>query len=279
MTSRCLLCYITDRTAFPGDESSRRRRLLEKISEAARVGVDYIQLREKDLSTRDLESLAHEAVSLIAKLRSENRQLRTALLINSRTDVALATGADGVHLRSDDISPQEVRAIWEKSRVGTAAKACSAYPQPAGPPKRDETGVPHFSPPLREVGVSTEGSRTAHSAGAIQSPALTTPLQTPLIGVSCHSPAEVAQAAVNGATFAVFAPVFEKKDVPTTAPAGLVLLQEACKARIPVLALGGITLENARSCLEAGAAGIAAIRLFQENDVAKIVDSLRQLIR
>ncbi len=59
---RCLLYYITDRTAFPGDEPTRRRRLLEKIAEAARAGVDYIQLREKDLSTRDLESLAREAV-------------------------------------------------------------------------------------------------------------------------------------------------------------------------------------------------------------------------
>ena len=55
---RCLLYYITDRTAFAADEPTRRRRLLEKISEAARAGVDYIQLREKDLSTRDLESLA-----------------------------------------------------------------------------------------------------------------------------------------------------------------------------------------------------------------------------
>ena len=65
MPDSCLLYYITDRTAFPGDEPSRRRRLLEKISEAARAGVDYIQLREKDLPTRDLESLAREAVRII----------------------------------------------------------------------------------------------------------------------------------------------------------------------------------------------------------------------
>jgi len=61
MPANCLLYYITDRTQFPGNESSRRRRLLEKIGEAARAGVDYIQLREKDLSTRDLELLAKEA--------------------------------------------------------------------------------------------------------------------------------------------------------------------------------------------------------------------------
>ena len=79
MGKGCLLYYITDRTAFPGDESSRRRRLLEKICEAARAGVDYIQLREKDLPTRDLELLAKEAVSVIAQLKTENRELRTAL--------------------------------------------------------------------------------------------------------------------------------------------------------------------------------------------------------
>jgi Maf-like protein/Thiamine monophosphate synthase len=73
-----LLYYITDRTAFPGDEPTRRARLLEKIAEAASQRIDYIQLREKDLPTRDLETLAREAMSILRKLRTENRELRTA---------------------------------------------------------------------------------------------------------------------------------------------------------------------------------------------------------
>jgi len=232
MPDHPLLYYITDRNAFPGDESTGRRRLLHKIAEAARAGVDYIQLREKDLSTCELESLAREAVSVIREARqpaSGPWPQAPALLINSRTDVALAVGADGVLLRSDDISPQEVRVIWGKSHVGTAALDCSA-------------------------------ARSAATACA-----------TPIIGVSCHSPEEVDRAAENGGTFAVFAPVFEKKDAPDTRPAGLAMLRQACAVKIPVLALGGITLANAQTCLEAGAAGIAAIRLFQENDVAEIV--------
>jgi thiamine-phosphate pyrophosphorylase len=93
--------------------------------------------------------------------------------------------------------------------------------------------------------------------------------------VSCHSPADAARAGTNGATFAVFGPVFEKKEAPGSVPAGLETLRDACRADIPVLALGGITLNNVRSCLEAGAAGIAAIRLFQENEVAEVVRIVR----
>ena len=235
MPARCLLYYITDRSAFPGDEPARRRRLLEKIAEAARAGVDYIQLREKDLPAGELESLARDALSILhesAKLRTESREPGTALLINSRTDVALAVQAEGVHLRGDDISPQEVRKIW-KCGAGT---------------------------PFDKL---TAGSARPPSPG------------DPLIAVSCHSPAEATQAATNAATFAVFAPVFEKKDASRMQPAGLTRLTEACRVKIPVLALGGVTLENALSCLDAGAAGIAAIRLFQENDIAAVVSRLR----
>ena len=225
-----LLYYITDRKAFPGDEPTRRRRLLDKIAEAANQAINYIQLREKDLSTRELESLARETMQIIGsqRLRTENRELRTALLINSRTDVALAIAAAGVHLPGSDVSPQEVRAAWRRGIAN-----CDA-----GTPARE------LSP------------------------------QTPLIAVSCHSPQEVTKAAANQAAFAVFSPVFEKKDA---LPTGLEALRQACRATIPVLALGGVTLQNAQSCLQAGAAGIAAIRLFQENDIATIIRHLRRL--
>ena len=221
MPETCILYYITDRKAFPGDELTRCRRLLDKIDEAVSAGVDYIQLREKDISARDLESLAREAIQIIRN----NKKSETTLLINSRTDVALATEAQGVHLPANDLSPKEIRQIW-KCGAGALAR--------------------EISPP------------------------------NPLISISCHSPEEVAEAASNQASMAIFAPVFEKKDAPGNAPTGLEALREACQAKIPVLALGGITLQNAASCLQAGAAGIAAIRLFQEN---KISDTVRRLSR
>src|SRR5207244_13024076 len=69
----------------------------------------------------------------------------------------------------------------------------------------------------------------------------------PIIGVSCHSEAEVLHAKETAADFAVFGPVFEK-----ALPAGLAALHRACQHQIPVYALGGVTLDNARQCLEAG---------------------------
>jgi thiamine-phosphate pyrophosphorylase len=92
--------------------------------------------------------------------------------------------------------------------------------------------------------------------------------------VSCHTADEVRRAESHGADFAVFGPVFEKVGTPLSV--GLDALRAACHlARMPVLAIGGITLENAGACVEAGAAGIAAIRLFQKNDVSEIVRKLR----
>ena len=99
------------------------------------------------------------------------------------------------------------------------------------------------------------------------------------IGFSCHTRAEVAKAAQEGADFAVFGPVFEKvsKDKAPTRPAGLEALHDVCKEKIPVLALGGVTLENAEACMKAGATGIAGIRLFQENNMSETVAVLRRI--
>lgn len=224
MADPCLLYYITDRTQFRGDEMTRRRSLLAKIAEAVNAGVDYIQLREKDLGARELESLAREVLAIArnnSPTKTDDWEPRTRLLINSRTDVALASGADGVHLRSDDISPSNVRAIWNSCGAGVPARGTA-----------------------------------------------------PVIAVSCHTVEETFRAASDHADFAVFAPVFEKNMTPGV---GLAALHKACKAKIPVLALGGVTMENAAACLQVGAAGIASIRLFQENKMEDVVRALRSL--
>jgi thiamine-phosphate pyrophosphorylase len=209
------LYYITDRRQFAGDAREQEQRLLTKIVECAAGSVEYIQLREKDLESRELEDLAHKAMAAIGVSR-------TQLLINGRTDIALACGAHGVHLPANDLSASEVRSIF--ARAG-----------------RSE----------------------------------------PVIGVSAHSDSEVASAESHGANFAVFGPVFEKEGSANRE--GLEQLRQIChrteaaQPPMPVWALGGITLKNAGLCAAAGAAGIAAIRLFQQNDVAVIVKELRAL--
>ena len=195
--------------------------LLQCIQAAARAGVDAIQLREKDLCARELTDLAMTAAEIIRTAAAANKST-TQLLINSRADVALACGADGVHLRSDDVSAADARAVLMQ-------------------------------------------------AGVIRS----------TIAVSCHTVQEVRSAEGHGADFAVFGPVFGKVGVESSA-LGIAGLTQACRERaaakppMPVLALGGIDLSNARECLEAGAAGIAGIRLFQSGHVGETVSRLRK---
>ena len=82
-----------------------------------------------------------------------------------------------------------------------------------------------------------------------------------LLGCSTHTVDEAVQAERHGADFVIFGPVFE---TPGKTPVGLDTLRQVTgSVRIPVLAIGGITRENTEGVLRAGAAGIAAIRLFQ----------------
>ena len=98
--------YITDRRQFSGSNTEQRRALIKKIAEASAAGVDFIQLRERDLSAKELETLARDAVAAVRSAGSTTR-----LLVNSRLDLTLALSADGVHLRSDDLAACDARAV------------------------------------------------------------------------------------------------------------------------------------------------------------------------
>jgi len=245
-----ILCYVTSRRELAAAEAAHvtpasgrlddaLAPLGERIRSAIAAGVDWVQVREKDLPTRPLLEVVTQAVAAArdASYRrlpggladSSSAGAATKILVNDRLDVALAAGADGVHLGGESARVDEV-ARWRAR--STATPGCATFP----------------------------------AAGDF------------LLGGSCHSLDEALAAEAGGADYIFFGPVF---DTPSKRafgrPQGLARLAKICRAvKIPVLAIGGITLENAGDCLSAGAAGVAAIRLFQEAaDIAKLVAALR----
>lgn len=112
-SSRPLLCYVTDRRSLAEVKSAEQQEiLLHKIAAAAEAGVDWIQIREKDLSGRDCSSLTHEALQRAAK-SSASKTSATRILVNDRLDAALAERAGGVHLGEKSLPLAEVSRIVE----------------------------------------------------------------------------------------------------------------------------------------------------------------------
>jgi thiamine-phosphate pyrophosphorylase len=181
-------CWITNRNLFASIDE-----MLDCAASACAQGAEMIQVREKDLQAGELCDLVQRFMIVCPQTR---------IIVNSRLDVALASGAHGLHLPGSSVSPLALRGI------------CPA----------------EF-----------------------------------LIGVSCHSVEDLKAAELEGADYAMLAPVFapisKTSDLP---PLGLDLLREACASvAIPVYALGGITADNAAACIQAGAAGVAGISLFR----------------
>ena len=202
---RPILCLVVDRGVAT-------RPLAETVREAVAAGVDWLQLRE-----RQLEGAAwlDWAQRLAEAARSANPRLR--VIVNRRLDIALAIGADGAHLGFDALAPGEARAL-----LGGEA----------------------------------------------------------WIGVSAHSPGEVAAAARAGADYAHLAPVFDPRSKPATRPAlGPEALRAASRHGIPVLAQGGIDPERTRAALTAGAAGIAVTGAILMSDTpARSTSLLREAL-
>lgn len=183
--------------------------ILRLVQAAVSSKVRLFQIREKLLSGRVLYELVARAVEI-------TRGSDTRLLVNDRSDIARAAGADGVHLTTQSLPADVVRKIY--------------------------------------------GAEF-------------------LIGVSTHSSEEARVARVRGADFVVFGPVFATESKREFGePQGLERLQEITSELrgFPVVAIGGITLDNVAACFEAGASGVAAIRLLND---AERISSIAEVIR
>jgi thiamine-phosphate pyrophosphorylase len=103
-----LLCLVTDRRRLAGEDrlsiDRACARLIEQTRAAVETGIDLVQVREPDLEGRDLARLVRALVALTSGSS-------TRLVVNERLDVALACGADGVHLRGHSIPAAEVRRL------------------------------------------------------------------------------------------------------------------------------------------------------------------------
>ncbi len=188
--SRPALMLITDRARLRG------RTLQEVASQAVAGGVGVVQLREKDLTGGELHQLA---ATLRAVLRG-----RALLLVNDRADVALAVGADGVHLPEQSVPIKAVREM-----VG---EAC-------------------------------------------------------VVGRSVHSVEAARRAEGEGVDFLQVGTVYGTASKPDAAPAGVRSIRDVAEAvGVPIVAVGGITAENASEVIEAGADGIAVIGAIMDAD-------------
>jgi thiamine-phosphate pyrophosphorylase len=207
-----IICLVTDRRRLLADCSSFdivRQRLADTAREAVRAGVDLIQVREHGLETARLVEAVREIVEIA-------HGTSTRVVVNDRLDVALASGADGVHLRADSLPPALVR------------------PQ-----------VPNGF----------------------------------LVGRSVHSVEEAREhaAAVDYLVAgSVFPTASKAPDTPWLGASGLEAIVRA--VRVPVLAIGGITIHRIPEVADARAAGIAAIGLFLPGAgaMAETVASVRQ---
>jgi thiamine-phosphate pyrophosphorylase len=179
------LYLITDRHQCENGD------LVSSVECALRGGVRAVQLREKDLSTR-------ERFELGLKLRDLTSRYNAKLLVNSDAALARAIGANGVHLPQDGLPADVCRKILERGM---------------------------------------------------------------LVGVSTHSVAEAMDAEERGADFVTYGPVcYTSSKAKYGPPVGLDSLRTVCgTVRLPVFALGGITMANMTEVVSAGASGVAMI--------------------
>jgi len=180
---------------------------------------------------------------------------RDSVLLLDTIARAAAAGVDAIQIREKDLSG---RALFELTQAALARASHSKILVNDRLDVALAAGASGVHLGGESVGVSEVARLRA--AGRVPSDFS--------IGRSCHSLADALDAQRDGADYVFFGPVFA---TPSKAqfgpPQGIEALAAVCRdARIPVVAIGGITLDSAASCIAAGAAGVAAIRLFQETD-------------
>lgn len=190
----------------------------DAVAQALEAGVDYVQLREKNISSSEYYE---DALKMRAMVDSCNLRhgLKTRLLINDRLDIALLCGADGVHLGASDVPVRKARELAQKLNhsffIGATAKT------------------------LKQAKAAQQDGADYIGSGA-------------------------------------FYPTGTKSDAKPIADE--TFLQIVQSIRIPVLAIGGITPQNAQRPLRLGASGLAvSAGIMKAADIRSTVQDFRRL--
>jgi len=179
----------------------------EMVDRALKGGARIVQLREKEMSKRDLLNLA-------LRLRDITRRWGAMLIINDHVDIVRGSDADGLHIGQEDLPVDIARDIL-------------------GPDK--------------------------------------------IIGVSTHNIEEAIEAESLGADYIGFGPIFHTETKDTVSALGTGVIREVKKrVNIPVVAIGGINLDNLNEVIEAGADAVAVISAIAGS--SDITDTVKRFI-
>jgi thiamine-phosphate pyrophosphorylase len=165
-------------------------------------------------------------------------------------------GVDTIQIREKDLPLAELQSLAAQMVAavravgGTGGKTCVLVNGPAQVALDADADGVHL-----HAGMGAAAVRAAHQVYERAG-------REAVVSAACHSEDEIRQS--TGASMLLFSPVFEKVTEPARRGQGLGALRSAVNVAnpAPVLALGGVTEKNAAACVQAGAAGVAAIRLF-----------------
>jgi len=186
-----------------------KRNLVDAVEEAIKAGITVLQLREKDITSREFYHLA-------LQLRELTKAYRIPFIINDRVDIALAVDADGVHVGQEDLPADVVRRIIGKEKI---------------------------------------------------------------LGVSAKTVEEAIKAEEDGADYLGVGAIFPSPTKPSSEAIGLEGLKIIkSKVKIPVVAIGGITKDNAGEVIASGADGISCISAVFCGNIAENVRALKKVV-
>lgn len=249
---------ITDRARFAVDGPAQKAALLHQAARLAADGIDFIQLRERDLSAGELAELARKLLEVIrppgsAPPGKPPSPSAPILLINSRADIAVAVRAGGVHLSSSPgaLTPAQVRFLYAAANLPEpiVSLSCHTLAEVARTASSDPANRPThilFGPVFEKIVSEKIVSKKVASAK----------VPTGNVALEINTAEETAVDDLPSGN--------SQAERRISTGLGLDHLCAVCLAAapIPVLALGGVTAANAPDCLAAGADGVAAIRLF-----------------